>query len=277
MSDEKQSTTDPTVVIATSQISDGKLKSRLTKKHALIAVISLLITGLVVTAVLVSIRMVADNNLEVLKYTLQANGVKQNVSVSENSVSYHVVSNTVEAWIVQNFDSGLQVSKVLIDGKTVCYVTALNRSLAMEPSSIPTTAPDVNDQSPKGSVVFKVVPEPIPDIAFLGSKASAMCQNIPTYHAVPDCGRPAENIGSSVQNSTSVDHRAKRTPAFCATYNGYRCACGCCGLLCGNFASTTCIVRWTGSQWTCTFYMSYVYAFGSLGPTCRFNGVLYYP
>jgi hypothetical protein len=33
----------------------------------LIAVISLLITGLVVTAVLVSVRMFLDNNLEVLK------------------------------------------------------------------------------------------------------------------------------------------------------------------------------------------------------------------
>ena len=43
------------------------LKSRITKKHVLIAVISLLITGLAVVAVLVSVRMITDNNLDILK------------------------------------------------------------------------------------------------------------------------------------------------------------------------------------------------------------------
>lgn len=279
MSDDKQSTIEPTVVIAASQISEGKQKSRLTKKHALIAVISLLITGLVVTAVLVSIRMISDNNLEVLKYTLNANGVSQNVSTSENSVIYHVTRDNMKATIVQDFDNGLQVSKVLLDGTTTCYVTALNRSTATDPSSIPTTTPEAaSGQSSMSQVIYKVLPDPIPDISFLGKKASAMCQNIPTYHAVPDCSQPAGSA-SALQNSTSVDHRSKRTPRFCAIYNNaYQCACGCCGIVCGVFTSTNCVVRFTGSSYTCTFYMSKLVAVYSIRPPpCIFGGYSYYP
>jgi hypothetical protein len=34
------------------------------------------------------------------------------------------------------------VSKVLVDGSTACYVSALNRSMATDASSIPDVAPD---------------------------------------------------------------------------------------------------------------------------------------
>ena len=62
-----------------------------------------------------------------------------------------------------------------------------------------------NADFPSTSVVYQVIPEPIPDISFLGKKASTMCQNIPTYHAVPDCGKAVDNyIASSVQNSELV-------------------------------------------------------------------------
>jgi hypothetical protein len=36
---------------------------------------------------------------------------------------------------------GIQVSKVLADGTTACYVGALNRSMATDASSIPDVAP----------------------------------------------------------------------------------------------------------------------------------------
>jgi hypothetical protein len=38
------------------------------------------------------------------QYSLQANGVSQNVSVDKNVVSFHIVKNGIEAWIVQDFD-----------------------------------------------------------------------------------------------------------------------------------------------------------------------------
>ena len=52
------------------QAFSERLKSRLSKKHVLIAVITLFITGLVVTAVLVGIRIYTDSNLEVQKVRL---------------------------------------------------------------------------------------------------------------------------------------------------------------------------------------------------------------
>ena len=281
MSDEKQTTGEPTVIISTPEGSGEKLKSRLTKKHVLIAVISLLITGLVVTGVLVGIRIFTDSNLEVLKYTMQANGVKQNVSTSENSVIYHVTDDNSDTWIVQNFDTGLQVSKILSDGKTACYVTALNKSGAIPPSSIPTTSPDVKPDSPSSSVIFKVLPDQIPDISYLGKKASTMCQNIPTYHAVPDCGRAMDNNNAnSAQNSTAVsDHRSKRVPGLCSYNGGYLCACAACWRVCGIFSSFQYRCVWYG-YWQCTLYMNYLYSAQYLGPPpyqCRFNGLYYNP
>jgi len=282
MSDEKQTTGEPTVIISTPEGSGAKLKSRLTKKHVLIAIVSLLITGLVVTGVLVGIRIFTDSNLEVLKYTMQANGVKQNVSTSENSVIYHAEDDTSDTWIVQNFDTGLQVSKITSDGKTACYVTALNRTGVIPPSSIPTTAPDVKPDSPSTSVIYKVLPDNIPDISYLGTKASTMCANIPTYHAIPDCGRAMENNNAnSAQNSTPVsDNRSKRTPGWC-NYNvyGYPCACAACWRVCGVFTSSQYRCVWYG-YWSCTLYMSYVSTAQYLGPPpsqCRYNGLYYNP
>jgi hypothetical protein len=50
-----------------SDSSGMSTKSRLNKKSIVIAVVSVLITGLVVTAVLVSVRMFTDNDMEMLK------------------------------------------------------------------------------------------------------------------------------------------------------------------------------------------------------------------
>jgi len=284
MSDEKQSSSEPTVVFATSQMSGDaakSLKSRITKKHVLIAVISLLITGLAVVAVLVSIRMITDNNLDMLKYSIQAKGVSQNVSVDNNVVTYHVVKNDVEAWIVDDFDKGIQVSKVLQDGSATCYVSALNRSMAQDASSIPDVAPADASSAPSNSVIYQVMPDKISDISFLGQKASAMCQNIPTYHVVPDCGKSVDNKDIGLQNSTAVDHRSKRTPAFCATCNRpyCRCACGCCSMVCAWFSSSTCITRYIGGSWYCTYYYytGYLYAVYSLSPSCTYYGRYYWP
>jgi len=42
-------------------------RNRVTKKHLLIAVVSVLVAGLLVTAVLVGIRLVTENELEIVK------------------------------------------------------------------------------------------------------------------------------------------------------------------------------------------------------------------
>jgi hypothetical protein len=288
MSEDKTESAQPTVVFATPQATNNGAmeaastkKGRLTRKHLMIAGVALIITALIVTGVLVGIRIYMDAHLEELKYSLEYKGVSQNVTTDKNIVTYHVVKDGVEAWVVQDFDKGIQVTKMLADNKAACYVTVLNRSLASDASSLPTTSPSVNDDTPSDSVLFTVVPDEITDISYLGSKASAMCKNIPTYHAVPDCGT-ANNDDVRVSNTTDVGRR-KRTPRLCATCNRYACtcACGCCGMICGRLASTTYHVRYyctsTGCTWICTFYFYEVYYRYSLKPTCSYNGYSYNP
>lgn len=284
MSEDKKPVADPSFALADNQVFQvaamQPTKSRFGKRNILIAVVCLLTTGLLVTAVLVGIRLFTDSNMEIAKYSLQANGVSQNVSVDNNVVSYHVVKNGVEAWIVQDFDKELQVTKVLIDGHMSCYVTALNRTMASDASSVPDIAPHVDASAPTGSMLYQVVQQQIADISFLGKKASTMCQNIPTYHAIPDCGKSAgDPSGLMVHNATSADHRSKRTPRFCATCNlpNCECACGCCGVVCGIFASNTCIYYYSGGTWWCTYYMNKFYGAISLRPSCAYNGTTYWP
>jgi hypothetical protein len=52
-------------------------KGRLTKKHVLIAVVSLVIAVLVVTAVLVAIRIYTDHNMDIVKVLLKCYYVLQ--------------------------------------------------------------------------------------------------------------------------------------------------------------------------------------------------------
>jgi len=279
MGSEKNSTDEPTVVTAatTQDVTGLKFRDRLRKKHVVIAVFSLLITGLLVTAVLVGIRMFTDSDLEQLKYSLQANGVNQNTSTDGNSVIYHVTKGDEEAWILDDFDRGLKVSKTIIDGTAICYVTALNKSMAADATSIPSTTPKVDEDTPSDSVIYKVMPEPIDDISFLGHRASKMCYNIPTYHAIPDCGESTSDINDIALTNTT-DGRTKRTPAFCARCNlpNCLCACGCCSLVCARFASTRYISQYIGGRWYCTYYVYQVYAvYGLQG--CSFYGRYYNP
>lgn len=289
MSDDKKTIVEPTVIFAASQPTsdeNGPKKSGITKKHVVVAVVALLVTGLVVTGALVGMKIYTDSNLEIVKYTMNANGLSQNVSVDNNVVSYHVLKDGIEAWIVQDFDKNIQVTKRLADGSTNCFVTALNRSLAPDASSIPDTTPDTTGANTV-SVAYSILPDLITDLSFLGKKASAMCQNVPTYHAVPDCSRPdANNV--LVDNST-LGHRSKRTPAFCATCNAPRCSCicGCCTIWCADYSqggtvctySTTRTCTSSGCYYTyiCTFYYRALYAIYTLQPSCAYYGRTYLP
>jgi len=280
MSDEKQSTTEPTVIITPSQVSEGKPKSRLTKKHVLVAVVSLVIAGLVLTAVLVGIRLYTDHDLEILKYTLQANGISQNVSVDNNVVIIHVQKDGADTWILQDFDREIQVAKVLNEGKASCYVTVLNRSVAIDAASVPDTAPTMNDHSPSQGVRYQIVPQRIADISYLGKKASSLCQNIPTYHATPDCGQVTANTTGL---ATTNDQRSKRQTYYympCTWNNAYcpgttiptTCYAGCCYLICGTFNTIPGCFRYVANgQWVCSCYYRTLCSntIINLRPTCN--------
>lgn len=285
-SDEKQSTAEPTFVItAPTQAAEPMKSSKLTKKNILIGVICLVIAVLVLIAVLVGIKLVKDSDTAMLKYSLSMkdsknNDVQQNVSVDANVVVYHVVKEGQDVWIVDDFDKNVQVMKVTAADSTVaCYVTALNRSEATDPKSIPSSAPTTNDKTPSKQLVYIVDDNPISDISFLGKRVTNLCQNIPTYWLKPHCN---DGTTGNMTTSGSDSGRTKRSTyvGTCTDAWGTQpCYCGCCNVMCGSFASSTFYYSFYDGYYHCTYLMYHVcWNFGLAPYYCYYNGVnCYYP
>jgi hypothetical protein len=274
----------PTFVITAPQDEQPKKTSRLTRKHILIAGVSLIIAVLVVVAVLVGIRLYSDHELAALKlqYSMTMKDkdnqdVKQNVSADANAniVQYDIEKDGVKATILQDFDKGIQTSRVESESGVACYLTALNRSNAQEPSKIPTTSPTTDDNTPSRQLVYKVDSKPISDLSFLGKRASTLCANVPTHWMVPSC----DGDESGLTNSTTspATHDIKKRATVCATCGGYYCVCGCCWAVCGSFASSTYTWYYSNGVYYCTYYMYYISCSVYLGPyNCYLNGRRYY-
>jgi hypothetical protein len=291
MADEK---TQPTYVIATPQDDQPKKSSRLTRKHILIGSVSLVIIALIVVAVLVGIRIYSDHELESLKlqYSMTMKdknnqNVNQNVSadVNANIVQYDIEKDGVKATILHDFDKGIQISRVEGESGVACYLAALNRSNAQEPTKLPTTAPTPDENTPSRQLVYIVDDKPIKDLSFLGRRASTLCANVPTHWMVPSC--QGDEKGHT--NSTSVDenHSVQKRATVCAYcrpypyYYTYTCVCGCCWRVCGVFTSSLVPWYYVNGVYYCTYYMSYYSSACSyfLGqPYCLYGGRSYkYP
>lgn len=264
-SDDKEQQQQPSFVIAAPEAKvEPGLKSRLTRKHVLIAIVSLIVTALVVVGVVLSVHIYTDSSVEVLKYQLKMkdkdnHDVEQDVSTDANAVQYHVVKEGVEAWILQDFDKDIELSKVITDNGVSCYLAALNRSNAEEPSTIPSTAPTPGDDTPSTQLIYTVSETPVKDISFLGKRANKLCSNIPTYWMVPSCGDAVETLPSNTTEDEADDDdgRSKRA-TVCGSYRRYPCVCGCCWRVCGVFASSRYTWYYSRGRYYCTYRMYYL-------------------
>jgi hypothetical protein len=278
----------PTFVIAAPQDEQPKKTSRLTKKHILIAVVSLVIAAIVLIAVLVGIRLYTDHELESLKlqYSMTMKNkdnedVRQNVSADANAniVQYDIQKDGVKATILHDFDKGIQISRVETESGVTCFLAALNRSNAQEPSKIPSTAPTPGDNTPSTQLVYTVDNKPISDLSFLGKRASTLCANVPTHWMVPSC--TGDKIGLTNSTATTpATHDIKKRSTFCGTCGGYQCVCGCCYRFCGSFYSWYYIYyytwTWYGGYYTCLYYVDYVSCKTYLGYNNCYYGANYY-
>jgi hypothetical protein len=283
MSDEKS--VEPTVIIATQQspttAAEPVKSGRLTRRHILWAVVSLIITGLVVTAVLVGIHLVTKGNEETLKMSLTLRGagdtdVKQNVSLDNNAniVVYHVTQDGQDVTINSDFDKDIQVMKILDGATVVCFVTPLNRSNALDKSSL--NLPHSTDSASVDTnstafirLEYDVAPSAISDPSFLGTRANALCHNIPIYWLQPRCtgaesspGVGGGSMGSRSRRSicqcsctkqcqTCIKIFGRRicTPSYCC---GYGCCCFS-GSICASVSGCdACKALWDAAH--CTTY-----------------------
>lgn len=281
MADDK---VQPTIVIASPQTNDApKWKKGLTKKHVLVAGIALLITALVVVGVVVGIHVYTSSQLKQLekKYSMTMkdkddNDVKQDVSadVETNVVQYKVEKNGIKATILQDFDKGIEVTRVEEENGVMCYVAALNRSNSQEPSSIPSASPNPGDDTPSRQLVYKVDDKPLKDISYLGQRVVKLCENVPTHWMVPSCDQGQPTLNATATPATN--DREKRA-TVCATCGGYYCVCGCCWAVCGRFATSTYSWYYSNGVYYCRYYMYYVSCGVYLGSSnCYLNGRRYY-
>ncbi|ESO01104.1 hypothetical protein HELRODRAFT_175134 [Helobdella robusta] len=99
----------------------------------------------------------------------------------ENVVKYHVQDANQEAWIVNDFNTDIKVTKIASKIGTNCFISPLNRSKAMEPAKITVPESSVMDKpSELVSTVFKISGEPIEDNSFLNKMAREMCKAVIT-------------------------------------------------------------------------------------------------
>jgi cell division protein FtsL len=282
MADEKSQPTTFVITTPQAQEEQPKKSGRLTRKHILIAAVTLTIAVLVVVVILVAIRMNADHETLKLKYSMEMKdkdnqNVNQNVSADANAniVQYDIQKDGLKATILHDFDKGIAVSRVESESGVVCYLAALNRSNAQEPTEIPSTTPKPDDNTPTTQLVYKVDNRPIKDLSFLGKRSSTLCANVPTHWMIPSCD--GDETGLSNSTTTPAPHdRRKRATYGCATCGGYYCVCGCCNAICGSFASYTYTWYYSNGVYYCTYYMYYVSCRVYLGPTCILNGRNYY-
>jgi hypothetical protein len=220
MSDDKNSSkVEPTIIVTPAQVSgesngNAVKKGRLTKKHVLIAVICLLITGLLVTGALVGIKLYTDNSLDIVKYQMSFkdkdnSNATQTVSVGDgdNTVIYHVTNKDGgDITVVNDFNRNIQVAKIESGQGASCYASVLNRSMAMEPNAIKTTAPSFANETAE-TVVYKPMADAITDIAFLGPRVNKMCSNVPTYWASPECNDDTSTTSTTTSIGLSREKR----------------------------------------------------------------------
>lgn len=237
----------PTFIVAPN--SSEKPASN-TKKYVLIVVGLVLLAGLIVAGTLIGIHIVKEADKEIAKFqiefksTIDGQKVKQDVVVDPNTnvVDYHITKDGKDIYIVNDFNRDMQVVKMQTDLGTNCFISALNRSAAVDPSNINSLQTQSSDKS--STEVFSVSSSPITDRSFLPKKALDMCSGVSVYWAYRGC---KEQKPESM-NSTSPADRHRRAVYYAGTYYGMPCLNGCCWTICA------CKVQVTETATGCQFY-----------------------
>jgi hypothetical protein len=228
---EKSSEETPTYIV-TADSSMKPAQSGVQKKHVLIAVSSIVVVGLVIAGIMIGMHMFSEANKEIVKFSLQFKSsdnenVDQDVVADPNAnvVTYHVNKNGQDVNVVNDFNRDIQVVKIESSEGTNCYISALNRTQAMDPSQIIGAASLSGSKEANGQA-FLVSNTPVSDISFLTKKAKDICKGVSTYWAYRSCG--GQNVeGLNMTTSPSTD-RTKRSMYVMSPLYGMYGLGGCC-------------------------------------------------
>jgi len=244
----------PTYVVTPSsnEAFSQSTNKRVQKKHVLITVGLVVLAGLIIAGILIGMHIFAEAQKEIVKFSLNfksstdGKDVKQEVESdpNDNVVMYHVTKNGKEVYVVNDFNRDMQVVKMEMDYGTNCFISALNRSAAVDPSNINGLQTRSNDKS--SLEIFSVSSSPIADRSFLPKKALDMCSGVSVYWAYRGCNN--QKTETSYVNTTSPNDRDRRALYVAGTYHGLPCLNGCCWTVC------SCRVQMTETATGCQVY-----------------------
>jgi len=176
------------------QVAVGAVRLRSRRSSYAVVAASVGLCGLLflITFFLVHLT-IARSTVDFIKFQQQLpqrdagnNGaVQQHVhsSLRDNYVEYFVqVSPSERNWILDDFNTGLQVMKSESDGRSICFVTKLNITVAVAPSDVHTEYEPYKEHL---FGVYTTEEQPVSDRAFLGVYARTLCRDANVYWMNP--------------------------------------------------------------------------------------------
>lgn len=223
----------PTYIVTPRFTEESKRRGSIQKKHVFMLVGGIILTGLVLTGILVGIHIFAEAQKDIVKFSLDfksssdGGNMKQDVESdpNDNVVMYHVTKNGQDVNVVNDFNRDMQIVKVQTSASTNCYVSALNRTAALDPSQI-NGVESLTGSDGLASQTFTVSNTPVTDRSFLTKKALNMCAGVSLYWAYRSCSN--NRVDPSHLNVTDPSTRNRRSIYYMGTYNGLPGLGGCC-------------------------------------------------
>jgi hypothetical protein len=249
----------PTYIVSGEHTSESKpARKGPQTKYIAMAVAAVLIVGLVILGIILGVYFFTQAQKEIVKFSFQFKGshnndINQDVEsdANDNVVAYHVTQEGYDAWIVNDFNKGIQVIKIAVeDAGTNCFVTPLNVSEAMDPSKIKDASSMTGKGGKKGSpsLPYQIEHTPVADRSFLTKKAVDLCSGVSLYWANKKC-MDSDNMVSN-NDTSAIKH--KRSIYYMGTKYGMGGLGGCC------YAYWACYVQMTeyydGVYYTCNTY-----------------------
>lgn len=230
----------PHVVIA--QVGSSAPKASNTRKYAIIAVSIIIAALIILAAILIGVHMITKAEKKRITYTLNFDKhTKQDVASDPNTniVQYTIQNAIQKSWVVNDFNRDIQVVKIQTATQANCYVSALNRTRARDPTQI--TGPETTEITKASALTYMTSGIPISDTSFLTQAARDICQGISTYWLYPKCSDasslPAPTTASPV-TETPMNMSGDNSPWFVYWSYPYNanatvtCVTGCCKTVC---------------------------------------------
>lgn len=201
----------PSVTIIRQAEENAGKKSRVTRKHVIIAVTCTVVLAMVIAGILVGVKFHLDNTHKIVTHTLEFKvnshqKVKEDISadVKDNYVMYHLKDDDSEVTVIDDFNRELQVMKVTYPEGSKCFISVLNTSDNALPAVVlnATATDEILETDDK---FYDSSETAVKDKSMLGSHGQKLCNNLEAYWITQTC-----DVDKDTTTSTDMASREKR-------------------------------------------------------------------